>query len=530
VSRIRIPFGATIPRVMQLAAVVEASARVAHTSSRLAKRDAIAACLRAAAPDEVEIAVAFLSGETRQRKLGIGYATLSGLRSDAATLPSLTLHDVDQALARMTATTGKGSASERSAQLHDLFARATSTEQDFLIRLIVGELRQGALEGVMVEAIAVAATLPVSDVRRAVMFAGNLGEVARTALSEGAPGLARVSIGLHRPVQPMLAQPAEDIADAMRRLGTAALEWKVDGARVQVHKAGDEVRVYTRTLNEVTASVPEIVEAVRVLPARELVLDGEAIAVGPGAVPQPFQVTMRRFGRKLDVARLRAELPLAAYFFDCLRRDDEMLVDRPALERFAALDEALPPALVVPRLITGDTSAAQAFYAQALARGHEGVMAKGIDAPYEAGRRGASWLKVKRAHTLDLVVLAAEWGNGRRRGWLSNLHLGARNPADGAFVMLGKTFKGMTDELLEWQTHELLAREMARNDYTVYVRPELVIEIAFNDLQVSPHYPGGLALRFARVKGYRIDKRAEEADTIDAVRALYEQQMVQATA
>jgi len=514
--------------MMQLAAVVEASARVAQTGSRLAKRDAIAVCLRAAAPDEVEIAVAFLSGETRQRKLGVGYATLSELRSDTAAQPSLTLDDVDQALARIAASTGKGSASERATQLHTLFARATHAEQDFLIRLLVGELRQGALEGVMVEAIAAAATVPVEDVRRAAMFAGNLGEVARAALSAGAPGLARVSIGLHRPVQPMLAQPAEDIADALRRLGSAAFEWKVDGARVQVHKAGDEVRVFTRTLNEVTASVPEIVEAVRVLPVRELVLDGEAIVVGPGGAPQPFQVTMRRFGRKLDVERLRAELPLAAYFFDCLRCDSEMLVDRPARERFAALDEALPSALVVPRLITGDATAAQTFYAQALARGHEGVMAKAIDAPYEAGRRGASWLKVKRTRTLDLVVLAAEWGHGRRRGWLSNLHLGARDPATGGFVMLGKTFKGMTDELLEWQTRELLVREMARNDYTVVVRPELVIEVAFNDLQASPQYPGGLALRFARVKGYRVDKRAEQADTIDTVRALYAEQMARA--
>jgi len=349
-------------------------------------------------------------------------------------------------------------------------------------------------------------------------------------MSEGATGLARVSIGLHRPVQPMLAQPAEDIADALRRLGTAALEWKVDGARVQVHKAGDEVRVYTRTLNDVTASVPEIVEAVRVLPARELVLDGEAIAVGPGGAPQPFQVTMRRFGRKLDIERLRAELPLAAYFFDCLRCNDDMLVDRPALERFAVLDQSLPAGLVVPRLVTADTDAAQAFYAQALARGHEGVMAKATDAPYEAGRRGASWLKVKRAHTLDLVVLAAEWGHGRRQGWLSNLHLGARDPATGGFVMLGKTFKGMTDQLLEWQTRELLAREISRDSHTVYVRPELVIEVAFNDLQASPHYPGGLALRFARVKGYRIDKRAEDADTIDTVRALYAGQVAQAAA
>ncbi|MDL1862292.1 ATP-dependent DNA ligase, partial [Betaproteobacteria bacterium PRO7] len=402
--------------------------------------------------------------------------------------------------------------------------------QDFLVRLLVGELRQGALEGVMIEAIAAAAGVALAAVRRAAMFAGDLGAVARAALTEGAAGLARFAIELQRPVQPMLAQPAEDIADALARLGTAALEWKLDGARVQVHKAGDDVRVFTRNLNEVTAAVPEIVEAVRAAPARELILDGEAIALAAGGAPQPFQVTMRRFGRKLDVDALRAELPLAAFFFDVLRRDGDSLVERPARERFAALAEALPSALVVPRLVTSDASAAQAFYAEALARGHEGVMAKALDAPYEAGSRGAAWLKVKRAHTLDLVVLAAEWGHGRRRGWLSNLHLGARDPAANSFVMLGKTFKGLTDELLEWQTRELLAREIGRDDYTVYVRPELVVEIAFNDLQASPQYPGGLALRFARVKGYRPDKRADEADTIDAVRAIYAAQAARAAA
>jgi DNA ligase-1 len=514
-----------------LAAVVDTSRRVAETGGRLAKRDAIAACLRAAAPDEVEIAVAFLSGETRQGRLGIGYATLSELRGGPASVaPSLTLGGVDQALARIAATSGKGSAGERARQLGELFGRATRVEQDFLVRLLVGELRQGALEGVMIEAIAAAAGVPAADVRRAAMFAGDLGTVARTALVGGAPGLARFSIRLLQPVQPMLAQPAEDIDDALARLGTAALEWKLDGARVQVHKAGDAVRVYTRNLNDVTAAVPEIVEVVRAAPARELILDGEAIALGPGGAPQPFQVTMRRFGRRLDVAAMRAELPLAAFFFDVLRRDGDALIDRPARERFAALGEALPPGLVVPRLVTSDAAEAEAFYAEALRRGHEGVMAKAVDAPYEAGSRGASWLKVKRTHTLDLVVLAAEWGHGRRRGWLSNLHLGARDPSGGGFVMLGKTFKGMTDEILEWQTRELLAREIARDDYTVHVRPELVVEIAFNDLQASTQYPGGLALRFARVKGYRPDKRADEADTIDTVRALYAEQMARAAA
>ncbi len=514
-----------------LADLVAASTRAAQTASRLGKRDAIAACLRVVAPDEIEIAVAFLCGETRQGRLCIGYATLSALRSGAAAAtPALALREVDDNLARVAATTGKGSATERSALLSALFARATRAEQDFLVRLLVGELRQGALEGVMLEAIAAAAGVAVADVRRAAMFAGGLGAVARAALTEGAAGLARFALELARPVQPMLAQPAEGIDDALAQLGTAALEFKLDGARVQVHKAGDDVRVFTRNLNDVTAAVPEIVAAVRAVPARELILDGEAIALAAGGVPQPFQVTMRRFGRKLDVDALRAELPLSAFFFDVLRRDGESLVERPARERFAALADALPAALLVPRLVTSDAAAAQAFYAEALARGHEGVMAKALDAPYEAGSRGAAWLKVKRAHTLDLVVLAAEWGHGRRRGWLSNLHLAARDPAANAFVMLGKTFKGLTDALLEWQTRELLAREIGRDDHTVYVRPELVVEVAFNDLQASPQYPGGLALRFARVKRYRPDKRAEDADTIDAVRGLYAAQAGRAAA
>ena len=514
--------------MMQLTSVVDASRRAAETGSRLAKRDAIAACLRAAGPDEIAIAVAFLSGETRQGKLGVGYATLTDLRGGSVSpSPTLTLAEVDAALARVAATRGKGAAGARARLLGEVFARATREEQDFLVRLLLGELRQGALEGVMLEAIAAAAGVPVGVVRRAAMFSGDLGAVARAALVEGAAGLGRFSIRPLQPVQPMLAQPAEDIGDALARLGTAALEWKLDGARVQVHKAGDDVRVYTRNLNDVTAAVPEIVEAVRVVPARDLILDGEAISLGPGGAPQPFQVTMRRFGRKLDVAALRAELPLSAFFFDILRRDGEALVDRPARERFAALGEALPPGLVVPRLVTSSAADAETFYADALRRGHEGVMAKAVDAPYEAGSRGASWLKVKRTHTLDLVVLAAEWGSGRRRGRLSNLHLGARDPS-GGFVMLGKTFKGMTDELLAWQTREFLAREIARDEYTVFVRPELVVEIAFNDLQASPHYPGGLALRFARVKGYRADKRAQEADTIDTVRAIYAEQMAKA--
>jgi DNA ligase-1 len=505
-----------------LAALVATSRRVAETSSRLGKVEAIAALLQAVPLEEIEIAVSFLSGELRQGKLGVGYAALAAARRGAAAdRPTLTLAEADAALAALKAARGKGAAGERERQLGALFARATPPEQDFLLGLIAGELRQGALEGVMTDALARAARVPPGDLRRAAMYAGGLVNVARTALGEGAPGLARYAVRLLQPVQPMLAQPAEDVGDALARLGTAALEWKLDGARIQVHKAGDEVRVFTRGLNDVTAAVPEVVEAVRGAAARDLVLDGETIALAPDGAPQPFQTTMRRFGRRLDIEALRRELPLAAFFFDVLRRDDEPLDDRPAAERFAALAAALPAGLVVPRIVTSDAATAQAFLDDALARGHEGIMAKGLDARYEAGSRGASWLKLKRARTLDLVVLAAEWGNGRRRGWLSNLHLGARDPATGGFVMLGKTFKGLTDRLLEWQTRELLAREIGRDGHVVHVRPELVVEIAFNDLQASPHYPGGLALRFARVKGYRADKAPSEADTIDEVRRVF---------
>jgi DNA ligase-1 len=323
----------------------------------------------------------------------------------------------------------------------------------------------------------------------------------------------------------MLAQPAADVADALRALGTAAFEWKVDGARVQVHKAGEDVRIFTRSRNDVTASAPEIVAAVRASPVPELILDGEAIALQGNGAPQPFQITMRRFGRTLDVPAMQASLPLSVFFFDCLRFGADALTDTASTERVDALSRALPRELLIPRLVTGDAAEAERFYEDALSRGHEGVMAKSLSAPYEAGKRAATWLKVKRLHTLDLVVLAAEWGNGRRKGFLSNLHLAARDEANGGFVMLGKTFKGMTDEMLAWQTTALLAREAARDAMTVHVRPELVVEIAFNDLQSSPHYPGGLALRFARVKRYRTDKSAQDADTIDTVRAIYQSQL-----
>jgi DNA ligase-1 len=354
------------------------------------------------------------------------------------------------------------------------------------------------------------------------MYAKNVGAVARAALLEGEHGLAAFQLEILSPIAPMLAQTAADPADALRQLGgEAAFEWKMDGARIQVHKSGDVVRVYTRSLNDVTAAVPEVVETVRALAPNDLILDGEAIAFDASGRPHPFQITMRRFGRKLDVARLRIELPMRAFFFDCLRLDGASLADRPTRDRYEALARVVPDDLRIPRIVTRSAAEAAAFYSAALAAGHEGVMAKSLDAPYEAGNRGAGWLKIKRAHTLDLVVIAAEWGHGRRSGKLSNLHLGALDPATGEYVMLGKTFKGLTDAMLEWQTRELLTREIRRDGITVYVRPELVAEIAFSDLQASPRYPGGLALRLARVKRYREDKRADDADTMDAVRRIY---------
>jgi DNA ligase-1 len=507
--------------VTLLAEVVRASAAVAATSSRLAKIKVIAECLRSLEPGEVEIALPYLSGDIRQGRLALGYATLRSVMGHPAAAARLALADVDRAFDALKSVKGKGAAAQREQLLKALFGQASAEEQDFLLRLIVGELRQGALEGVMLDALAAASGLPAVEVRRAATFAGGVAPVAAAALD--GRGLDAFSIRLLQPVLPMLAQPADDLAAALKDLGTALLEWKLDGARIQVHKAGDEVRVFTRNLNDVTPRVPEVVAALRDV-GTDLILDGEAIALRPDGRPHPFQITMRRFGRKLDIEALRGELPLSVFFFDCLYRGGEPLVDRGAGERHDALRELLAPGLVTPSLVTADLAAAEAFQRDALARGHEGLMAKALGAPYASGRRGAGWLKVKSAHTLDLVVLAAEWGSGRRRGWLSNLHLGARDPATGEFVMLGKTFKGLTDETLEWQTKEFLAREVRRDEWTVYVRPQLVVEIAFNDVQASSQYPGGMALRFARVKGYRPDKRADEADTIEAVRRIFEAQ------
>ena len=511
---------------MTLGELVQVSANVATTSGRLDKISKLAALLRRLSLDEVPIAVGFLTGWPRQGRIGIGWAAVASASDrEAAPRSTLEIRDVDSAFDQLQSVKGKRSGAERARILGDLFSRATSGEQGFLGALIVGEVRQGALEGVLLEAVAKAAALPSDRVRRAVMLAGDLGAVARTVLGpDGAAALAQYQMELFRPVQPMLADSAPTVAEALSADAgvPTAIEWKLDGARIQVHRRGNRVAVYTRNLNDVTAAVPEVVEAVSAFPARELILDGEVIALTPEGRPLAFQDTMRRFGRRLEVAQLRAELPLTAFYFDILFHDGESVMDQPLSDRLRRLDAVIPTAMRVPRIVTADADEAARFQADALARGHEGVMVKSLSAPYAAGRRGSAWLKVKTARTLDLVVLAVEWGSGRRKGWLSNLHLGARDPATGGFVMLGKTFKGMTDEILAWQTKELLAREVRRDGHIVYVRPELVVEIAVNELQVSPRYPAGLALRFARVKSYRPDKRAEDADTLATVRALHE--------
>jgi len=506
---------------MKLEELVQVSAAVASTSGRLEKISRLATLLGRLTPEEVPIAVGFLTGWPRQGKLRVGWATVSSAYDRvAAPTASLELGDVDRIFDQLTTVRGKNSGAERARVLDDLFARATRDEQQFLGNLMVGEVRQGALEGVLLEAIARAADLPADRVRRAAMMAGDLGTVARAALGENRESaLAEYQLQLFRPVQPMLADSAPTVAEALSAGTPATVEWKLDGARIQVHRQGERVAVYTRALNDVSGAVPEVIEAVQGLAARELILDGEVIALAPDGRPLSFQDTMRRFGRRLDVLKLRDEMPLSAFFFDVLLHDGETLVDEPLSRRLERLDAIAPPSLRVPRIVTEEQEEAARFQADAIARGHEGVMVKLLSAPYAAGRRGSAWLKVKEARTLDLVVLAVEWGSGRRQGWLSNIHLGARDPATGGFVMLGKTFKGMTDEILEWQTKELLAREVRRDGHVVHVRPELVVEIAFNEVQRSSQYPGGVALRFARVKGYRPDKKPAEADTIDAVRA-----------
>jgi DNA ligase-1 len=506
---------------MMLHELAAVSAALAATRRRSEKTRMLAECLRAVAPDERETAVAWLAGTVLGGKVSLGPATVHAARTAPAATPTLTIAAAARELDALRAISGKGSASRREQALTRLLAASTAPEQQFLKGLLLGELRQGALEGVMADAIAAAAGVPAADVRRASMLSGNLAAVASAALAEGRAGLERFRLTLYEPLAPMLASPAKDVDDALQTLGSAVLEYKLDGARVQIHKSAAGVRVFSRTGRDVTASIPEIVAVAEALPVGTAIFDGEVLALTPEGRARAFQDTMRRFGRKLDVDERKGELPLSLFVFDCLHADGDDLIDQPLNIRLDRLGAIVPPSSSVPRLVTSERGAAQAFLDGALALGHEGVMAKAPASLYEAGSRGAAWLKIKVAHTLDLVVLAAEWGSGRRQGWLSNLHLGARDPA-GGFVMLGKTFKGLSDELLEWQTQKLksLALEPAALDWVVEVRPELVVEIAFNELQASRRYPGGLALRFARVVRYRPDKRPEDADTIETVRAI----------
>lgn len=540
--------------VVLLVELALTSEAVAATSRRSVKIDKMAALLRTASPAEVPVVVAFLSGELLQRQIGVGYAALADLLAEPAaglTVPTLTVAETDAVFSEVGAVTGTGTQAGRRRLLADLFGRATSAERGFLARLLSGELHQGALAGVMIEAVARAAGVPAEQVRRAHLLGGSLPAVAAAALTAASQAgaasepsaasgsgaqaasaaLAAFGLEVGRPLRPMLASTAPSITAALERISPAALEWKIDGIRVQVHRDGPAVRVFTRTLDDITARVPEIAEAVLAVGARALVLDGEAVALRPDGRPHPFQVTASRAGSQADVARQRAEVPLTPFFFDLLHLDGIDLIDQPDAERHALLAQALPAGLVIPRLVTADPAAAEAFYHDAVSHGHEGVVVKSPTARYAAGRRGSEWLKVKPRHTLDLVILAAEWGHGRRRGWLSNLHLGARDSATGGLVMLGKTFKGLTDDMLTWQTTRLLelaepSAQPAGDAHAAYgvvrVRPELVVEVAFDGVQASPRYPGGLALRFARVLRYRPDKSAAEADTIDAVRALWD--------
>jgi ATP-dependent DNA ligase len=564
---------------MLLAEVAEVSRQVTATSARLAKIAALASALRAAGPDEAPIVVAYLSGELPQRQIGVGWATLRAAPPPAGEA-SLAVSAVDAAFTRIGAVAGKGSTAERKRLIDEVFGAATAQEQHFLVRLLSGELRQGALDGVMTDAVAAAASVPVAQVRRAVMLGGSLPRAARAALSGGSEALAAFGLQVGQPLKPMLAASEATIADALSRIGgPAAIEWKLDGIRVQAHIADGQVRLFTRTLDDITSRVPEVVDVLRRLPVRSAVFDGELIALRDDGRPLPFQDTAARAasdsagargvggtgegrgtvaergmgaerrmgaergtgtGRGTDEGRgasgARGKVvPLSVFLFDVLHLDGRDLVDEPDGARREIMAGVVPDECLMPRLVTTDAGEAGAFFAGALGHGHEGVVVKSLAAPYAAGRRGAAWIKVKPRHTLDLVVLAAEWGHGRRTGWLSNLHLGARaavgprgdDPPStprkgypGGWVMLGKTFKGLTDEMLAWQTARLLELEDHRDDWTVWVRPELVVEIAFDGVQRSPRYPGGVALRFARVLRYRSDKRPGEADTIDSVRAL----------
>ncbi len=509
---------------MRLVQLVDTVTQVRKTTKKSEKVRLLADALLLACAREIELAAVYLSGSLPQGKIGIGWSLIQKtLTVGESTKEPLTLQDLDDAISRLAGEQGAGSTERRAAELRRLFSRAAPDERRFLSQLLIGEMRQGALEGLLLEAIAGAAHLPSSDIRQASMFAPSIGALARAALEEGAIGVGRFSLKLFTPIAPMLANSAEDVAEALSRLEEAAWEYKLDGARIQVHKGGDEVKIFTRQLQDVTQRLPEIVEWARQLPVREMVLDGEVLGLRSDGRPHPFQVTMRRFGRQKDVATIQKDIPLSPYMFDALYLDGTPLIVQPYRDRIRVLNEVAPSAKV-PQIQTRVPDEARAFLQAALAAGHEGVMAKSLNALYSAGQRGFHWLKLKEATTLDLVILAAEWGNGRREGWLSNLHLGARDPESGQFIMLGKTFKGLTDDMLRWQTEKLLSLETNRNSTTIFVRPELVVEIAFSDIQDSTRYPAGLALRFARVKRHRTDKTAIQADTIQTVTELFKNQ------
>ncbi len=516
---------------MLLADVVAASHAASATRSRLAKTAAVADALRAAGPQDAATVAAYLSGVLPQRRIGVSWRGLATL-PEPATEPSATVSEVDQALTSIGTISGGGSAATRATAVVGLFARLTADEQVYLRALVTGQVRQGALDGVMLAAIAAASGVPEAEVRRAVMLAGYTGPVAAAALAGGSAALAAIGLEVGRPVRPMLAASAPDIEAAWEQVAVAApgsgpaalssvvVDGKLDGIRLQAHRDGDDVRLFTRSLDDITDRLPEVVEAVLALPARRLVIDGEAIALDQAGRPRPFQETASRTMSSTGVGELRAAVPVTPYFFDLLHLDGDDLLDLPATQRFARLADLVPPAWLVPRTTASSAAETAEFFHRLVADGHEGVVVKAPSAPYAAGRRGAGWVKVKPRHTLDLVVLAVEWGSGRREGWLSNIHLGARDPDTGGFVMLGKTFKGMTDEILTWQTARFLELETSRDGHVVHVRPEQVVEIAFDGIQTSSRYPGGLALRFARVLRYRDDKTAEEADTLDTVRSL----------
>lgn len=517
---------------MLLSEVVTTSASVAATPSRTAKVAALAACLTTAAADgsgTVETVAAYLSGTLPQRRIGVSWRGLQSLPDPAAS-STLSVADVDAAADHIASITGSGSAAERSAAVAELFARATADEQRWLRGLVTGETRQGAGDGLMLQALARAADVPEATVRRAVMLAGRIGMVAEAALTGGRPALDAITLEVGRPLRPMLARSAPDVAVALAMIeGEVALEAKLDGIRLQAHVDHGAARLFTRTLEEVTDRMPELTEALATLTVESAVLDGEAIALRPDGRPHPFQVTGARTASSADPERLRTEVPLTPFFFDLLHLAGADLIDDDSSSRWVRLAATIPEAWLVPRVTTADPATAQAFFDQVLAAGHEGVVVKDPGLPYAAGRRGPGWVKVKPRHTLDLVVLAVEWGSGRRSGWLSNIHLGARDADTGEFVMLGKTFKGMTDEMLRWQTERF--RELAvqpaadgpgrePHEWVVRLRPEQVVEIAFDGVQRSSRYPGGLALRFARVLRYRDDKPVSEIDTAQTVRSL----------